>query len=56
MKRTRGKLIALSRTFALLKYWLERDMLEAVFMDYRLQAALYLYAREKGATAGRPVS
>jgi murein endopeptidase len=39
------------RTFGLLRYWLERDMLEAVFIDYRLQPALYQYAREHGASA-----
>jgi LysM repeat protein len=39
------------RTFALLRYWLERDMLEAVFVDYRLQAPLYRYARDHGASA-----
>jgi LysM repeat protein len=40
-----------ARAFALLKYWLEQDMLEAVFVDYRLQAPLYQYARSQGATA-----
>lgn len=39
------------RTFALLKYWLEHDLLEAVFIDYRLQAPLYQYARSQGASA-----
>lgn len=37
--------------FELLRYLLERDQLEAVFVDYRLQAPLYRYAREHGATA-----
>ena len=39
------------RAFELLHYWLERDMLEAVFIDYRLQAPLYRYARDHGASA-----
>jgi LysM repeat protein len=39
------------RAFELLRYLLERDQLEAVFIDYRLQAPLYRYAREHGATA-----
>jgi LysM repeat protein len=39
-----------ARAFTLLQYWLERDMLEAVFVDYRLQAPLYQYARAQGAT------
>ena len=39
------------RAFSLLRYWLERDMLEAVFVDYRLQAPLYRYARDHGASA-----
>jgi LysM repeat protein len=38
------------RTWSLLHYWLERDMLEAVFIDYRLQAPLYRHARSRGAT------
>ena len=38
-------------TFELLRYLLERGQLEAVFVDYRLQAPLYRYAREHGATA-----
>jgi murein endopeptidase len=38
------------RTWSLLEYWLERDMLEAVFIDYRLQAPLYRHARSQGAT------
>jgi LysM repeat protein len=37
--------------FTLLQYWLERDLLEAVFIDYRLQAPLYREARARGASA-----
>ncbi|MDH5672299.1 MAG: penicillin-insensitive murein endopeptidase [Myxococcales bacterium] len=39
-----------ARTWTLLEYWLERDMLEAVFIDYRLQPALYREARSRGAS------
>ena len=38
------------RTWALLRYWLERDALEAVFVDYRLQGPLYKAARASGAS------
>ena len=41
------------RTWTLLEYWLERDMLEAVFIDYRLQAPLYRHARARGASASQ---
>jgi len=37
--------------WTLLQYWLERDLLEAVFIDYRLQAPLYREARARGASA-----
>ncbi len=37
--------------WTLLRYWLERDLLEAVFVDYRLQAPLYREARARGASA-----
>jgi hypothetical protein len=37
--------------WTLLHYWLERDLLEAVFIDYRLQAPLYRVARARGASA-----
>lgn len=38
------------RQWALLRYWLQRDMVEAVFVDYRLQKPLYQQARKQGAT------
>jgi LysM repeat protein len=40
-----------ARAFALLRYWLEHDMLESVFIDYRLQPVLYQSARAQGASA-----
>lgn len=40
-----------ARQWALLSYWLKRDQLEAVFMDYSLQAALYRHAKRQGASA-----
>ncbi len=39
------------RAFTLLRYLLERDELEAVFIDYRLQKPLYEAARAQGASA-----
>jgi murein endopeptidase len=39
------------RAFTLLRHLLERDELEAVFIDYRLQAPLYQAARAQGASA-----
>jgi LysM repeat protein len=38
------------RQWALLHYWLERGQLEAVFIDYDLQAKLYKHARAEGAS------
>jgi LysM repeat protein len=38
-------------TWTLLHYWLERELVEAVFIDYRLQAPLYREARARGASA-----
>jgi len=40
----------LEHQWILLKYWLRRRHAEAIFIDYRLQKALYQYARKKGAT------
>lgn len=39
-----------ARQWQLLRLWLERDQLEAVFIDYTLQAALYRHARSQGAS------
>jgi LysM repeat protein len=41
------------RTWALLSHWLERNRLEAVFIDYDLQGKLYAQARAQGATAAQ---
>lgn len=38
------------RQWSLLQYWLERGQLEAVFIDYDLQAKLYKQARAQGAS------
>lgn len=38
------------RQWALLEHWLRRSQVEAIFIDYRLQARLYRHAREQGAT------
>lgn len=39
------------RQWALLEHWLQRGQLEAVFIDYDLQARLYKHARSQGASA-----
>jgi len=36
------------RQWALLEYWLRNEQAEMIFMDYRLQAKLYRYAKRKG--------
>jgi len=38
------------RQWALMAYWLERDVVEYMFMDYDLQGAVYAHARERGAS------
>ncbi len=38
------------RTWQLVHYWLERDMVEEIFVDYTLQEPLYQEARRQGAT------
>jgi LysM repeat protein len=38
------------RQWALLRHWLRRNMVEAIFVDYRLQKPLYEAARRQGAT------
>jgi murein endopeptidase len=40
-----------ARQWALLRPWLERNQVEAIFLDYRLQEPLWREARQKGATA-----
>jgi LysM repeat protein len=39
-----------ARTWALFERWLTDDRIEAIFVDYRLQAPLYREARRRGAT------
>lgn len=39
-----------ARQWALLEYWLRNGQAEMIFIDYRLQAKLYRYAKRKGAT------
>jgi len=36
------------RTWRLFRYWLERDQVDAIFVDHHLQRALYEHAREQG--------
>ncbi|MFZ1865565.1 MAG: penicillin-insensitive murein endopeptidase [Polyangiales bacterium] len=37
-----------ARQWALLEYWLRHGQAEVIFVDYRLQAKLYRYAKRKG--------
>ena len=39
-----------ARQWTLLEHWLRRERVEAIFIDYRLQAELFRHAREQGAT------
>jgi len=39
-----------ARQWTLLEYWLRNGQVEMIFIDYRLQARLYRYARRKGVT------
>lgn len=48
--RIRGHEMDVPRQWALLSHWLKRDQLEAVFIDYALQPALYRYAKQRGAS------
>jgi LysM repeat protein len=45
-----ASVLDVKRQWTLLKYWLTRKQVEAVFIDYQLQKALYRYARDQGAT------
>jgi LysM repeat protein len=38
------------RQWTMLEYWLRNGQAEMIFIDYRLQAKLYRYAKRKGAT------
>ncbi len=39
-----------ARQWTLLEYWLRNGQAEMIFVDYKLQAKLYRYARKKGVT------
>jgi LysM repeat protein/murein endopeptidase len=39
-----------ARQWTLLEYWLRNGQVEMIFVDYRLQAKLYRYAKKKGVT------
>ena len=39
-----------ARQWTLLEYWLRNGQVEMIFIDYRLQAKLYRYAKRRGAT------
>jgi LysM repeat protein len=46
----RSSELDVARQWTLLEYWLRHGQAEVIFIDYRLQAKLYRYARRKGAT------
>lgn len=50
MSRTGAEDLDAAHTFRVFRYWLERDLATAIFVDYALQEPLYEYAREHGAT------
>ena len=46
----RSSELDVARQWALLEYWLRNGQAEMIFIDYRLQAKLYRYAKRRGAT------
>jgi LysM repeat protein len=46
----RSSELDVARQWTLLEYWLRHGQAEMIFVDYRLQAKLYRYARRKGVT------
>jgi LysM repeat protein len=50
MGRINPSLLDVERQWALVEHWLRAGVIEAIFMDYALQAPLYERARELGAT------
>ena len=44
----RSSELDVARQWALLEHWLRNNQAEVIFIDYRLQAKLYRYARRKG--------
>ncbi len=46
----RSSELDVARQWTLLEYWLRNGQAEMIFIDYRLQAKLYRYAKRKGVT------
>ncbi len=46
----RSSELDVARQWTLLEYWLRNGQAEMIFVDYRLQAKLYRYAKRKGVT------
>jgi LysM repeat protein len=46
----RSSELDVARQWTLLEYWLRHGQAEMIFIDYRLQAKLYRYAKRKGVT------
>lgn len=44
----RASELDVARQWTLLQYWLRNDQAEMIFIDYRLQAKLYRYAKRRG--------
>ena len=42
-----------ARQWALIEYWIERDLVEYIFMDYALQEELYEWMEEQGVSRSR---
>ncbi len=47
-EHVRASELDVARQWALLEHWLKNDQAEMIFIDYRLQARLYRYARRRG--------
>jgi LysM repeat protein len=47
-RRIRPEQLDVARQWALFSYWLERGLVEAIFMDHELSRALYEHARAEG--------
>jgi len=49
----RSSELDVARQWALLEYWLRNGQAEMIFVDYRLQAKLYRYAKRKGVSKSK---
>jgi LysM repeat protein len=49
----RSSELDVARQWTLLEYWLRNEQAEMIFIDYRLQAKLYRYAKRKGVPSSK---